>query len=513
MTDRRDDRARAKKHQQQWTVEVTVESLSGILLTAPSTGSEAAEPVSPPKALAHVAFSGSSKDMQVQSSAVCSRTGHLVVESEPLVIDSTTSEQRSSEEDIKRSDGGRCCWLRADWKQQRQQLDSPCGSRKSTPDGSRSSRQHSSRTAVSPSRSDPESPPSQRRRLQPHLMIPLAKKDSNLPKVRLCQGNRDSFILQLAPTITFEEDDIKSSSSPKSPASPQRDGDDGTSTIWSSEAGPESMPEIVELHVKVMSLDWSDIDGDDRIVAGTAYLVLFGHEQDKGSYVMELPVKIPKTNSASSVSPCDEVARSNPSVVLTDRARLRLKVKVVPEPPASAGQCNRARKNSSSLSSNSTLPTAALTYSETSPTASSATKGGAGDGGGMVPPLLVATQSQLALQVGSLVQMIERNEREARGHMKAQRNAIEVEVPLVDDLGLSNGRIFNKDENSQNEESGKLFCGSLFSFEGLYTFLSQAVRPCQPRDYDLRCHSRGECGLPGVVSMDSSIFTTDSMML
>ena len=124
-------------------------------------------------------------------------------------------------------------------------------------------------------------------RRPPHLTVQVPHRDPNLPRAPLAKSNRGSKIVQ------------KVLESPSAIRTPQHERTTSNTALWSEDE--EVLPEIVELTVRVH---------DEQ---GMAYLVLFGHDNDHGTYIMDLPVRPLQT------------------VDLLRQARLRVHVKVFRE--------------------------------------------------------------------------------------------------------------------------------------------------------------------------------------
>ena len=258
-------------------VEVTVKSLEGIAFSAqqPQTNGRA-PPI--PFVTATVTFSGSQTEMQVGSSSVCALTGQLMVESDPIHM---TDRYGTCKDDQ--------CWLKAEWQEETMSLAGVAA--------------------------------------QPHLIMPLPSRDPRIPKAPLSRSNRDSRIVREAttlPSLDFSDTCSTSStlsnnsSSPSKPFSPGR----GSSAIWSNSG--EAMPEIIELYIRLRSEDEGNCE---HLWQGVAYLVVYGTEDDRGTYTMDLPVRRP-----AYIDEMDQRGKGSNenSVKLSSKARVSVKVKVAP---------------------------------------------------------------------------------------------------------------------------------------------------------------------------------------
>lgn len=264
----------------------------------------------------------------------------------------------------------------------------------------------------------------------PHVSVALPRTDAH-GKAPLTKSNRDSIIIR---ELDDEEDRYMDITSTK------RDGRGGTgSAIWSNSGA--ALPEIVELSVRIRAES-----GFEEEQSGTAYFVVMGHEQDKGSYIMELPVKRPFSETP------------HPSVLLTDEARLRIRVRVTPPPTES--------KKVRSISTTSTASTQSS------------------DESSIKRAELPCTRSQLEEQVGPLLQKLQENEQAAYEMREAQRRAIDVEI------------------HEANVYETGMFCSSLWNLRSIVKTLSSAVR---------RCETGSVVVMASDSSVDSSIATRESL--
>jgi hypothetical protein len=213
-------------------------------------------------------------------------------------------------------------------------------------------------------------------RAQPHLRVQLQARDVKII-TKLAQTNRGSLVRKRSDLDQFETSSTCTNSSVSGAVPLGR----GSSAVWSN-AGGAVLPEIVELSVRLKSEDYSE-------QTGIAHLVVFGTEQDRGMFVMELPVKRPATWTPSGSS----------CVALSRHAKLRVLVKVTPPP---------SKQFVRSLST------------ATTSTASSET--------------VSLTRSEIGAKVAPLLKKIEENELEALEFAKKQKRAMQVEVPVYEDI-------------------------------------------------------------------------------
>jgi hypothetical protein len=246
-------------------IEVTVQSLQGVML-----GNHM---LPLPEVTATVSFSGSAADMEVCSSTLCSLTGRLMIEAEPICINRYTSDSYRSP-------------LTVEWSQKT--LD--------------------------------------KKGFSPHLTCQLPFRDPDLPKFPLSRSNRGSQIVKEFPSL--DDSDTQSTatdgtestcgSTPRrrhglpveqTAISPAR----SSSAVWSGAA----MPEIIELTTR-FKVQGEEFTGSQK---GVAFLVLFGHN-DRGTYICDLPVRQSKESYQQ---------KTSYHVYLSEEARLRVKVKVTPQ--------------------------------------------------------------------------------------------------------------------------------------------------------------------------------------
>jgi hypothetical protein len=260
-----------------------------------------------PEVTATVIFSGSAANMEVSSSTLCSLTERLMIEAEPIRIDSCRSP------------------LTVEWSQK--VLD--------------------------------------KKGSLPHLTCQLPFRDPDLPKAPLSRSNRDSQIVKEFPslddldetgtqsTVTdATESTCGSGSTPRrrleqTAISPARST---SSALWSSSGA--AMPEIIELTTRL------NVRGEDFTESqkGVAFLVVFGHN-DRGSYICDLPVRQSKESAQQ---------KTSSHVYLSEEARLRVKVKVTPQrrrrpmvtdlvPSSSKSTSSQSSRGSENLVSRSVL--------------------------------------------------------------------------------------------------------------------------------------------------------------
>lgn len=141
---------------------------------------------------------------------------------------------------------------------------------------------------------------------QPHLTVTDVL--TSAVKTPLQKANRDSIIVQTQDILgassnnpTKLEKSHRSDTSRLSTGALQSARSTSCAAFWS-----DATPEILELTVHV---------GDNQ---GVAFLVFFGHEDDQGTCVMDLPIRRPATSSDSKMNS-----------VFSDEARLRVQIKVV----------------------------------------------------------------------------------------------------------------------------------------------------------------------------------------
>lgn len=361
-------------------IEVTVQSLHGIASSKPRN-ERGQEIAALPHVTATIAFSGSASDMQVGSSTLCGTTGQLVIESKAAVIDPAALQTKN------------LCGLTTEWREER------------------------------PSAS-----------CRPHLTVALQECDPKAYKIPLPSINRDSRVVKEVKRIKdldqYDTDSTISVSTIDSPDrkprsdstvsissidSPRQHSSRGSSTFWSN-AGAAALPEIVELFV---SLKTHDAGTDGQVWQGIAHLVVFGHEDDLGTFSMELPVKKASHSELSTSS-------EQPDIFLTTEARLRIEVKMFP---------NEEYHKIASSSSESHED-------------------------------IVYSRSLLDAQMKKLHEKIQRNEDLALEHVRNQKNAIDVNVPMED----------HYDEDYHEGRSA--FCSSLWSWDRLWQTFSAGVRKC-----------------------------------
>jgi hypothetical protein len=361
-------------------IEVTVQSLHGI--TSNKLRDENGQTnAAVPHVTATIAFSGSASDMQVGSSTLCGTTGQLVIESKAAVIDPAAQQTNN------------LCGLTTEWRDER------------------------------PSSS-----------CRPHLTVALQECDPKAYKIPLPSINRDSRVVkEVKDQDHYDTDSTVSVSTIDSPRhlqsdsstvsistidSPRQPPSRGSSTFWSN-AGAAALPEIVELFVTLKTDDANSTDG--QVCQGIAHLVVFGHEDDLGTFSMELPVK---KASHSELSTSNE----QPDIFLTTEARLRIEVKVFP-----SEDNNDHKIASSSSESNEDI---------------------------------VYTRSLLDEQMKKLQEKVKRNEDLTLEHVQTQKNAIDLNLPMEDDY------------DEEYTDGRSVFCNGLWSWDRLWQTFSAGVRHC-----------------------------------
>ena len=260
-------------------IEVLIKSLDGIRIE-----NESKKRPSLPWVTATVAFSGSASDMEVGSSSLCGITGQLIVESEPVVISSPDMFSKSPK-------------LSAHWIEER---------RNGT--------------------------------TQPDLIMRFSNAGRERSGKSLQKGNRGAkFVKQGLESSqtpsTFSETTASSSSHRDTFESSNEDEEcDSHSGVWSDSG--DTMPDIVEMFVRLRHNE----DGEETALCdGVAFLVVYGHEDDSGTHLLELPIRkvaVDKrkgsrfgstkgTNSSSS-------SRRSSRMSLSEDASLTVQVKVTP---------------------------------------------------------------------------------------------------------------------------------------------------------------------------------------
>jgi hypothetical protein len=257
-------------------MEVNIQSLDGIILD------EISERPSYPWVTATVTFAGSG-NMTVASSSVCGVTGGLFVESEPVAISSPCA---------------RSPRLSAHWAEEKKK---------------------SGET-------------------QPHLTLHLdGADDKNSPKP-LREGNRSAKFIK--PDLDLSQTDstvTEMTSSTCGLETPMGEGllemeeeEDcrSRSAVWSNTGAV--LPEIIELYVRLRH----EQDSAETYWDGVAFLVVYGHEGDRGTHVLELPIRKASFDPVhlsrkTSQSPSPLYSRMR----LRPEASLTVQVKVVPGRP------------------------------------------------------------------------------------------------------------------------------------------------------------------------------------
>jgi len=426
-----------------WSIEVTVQSLHGIaVMEQPnSTDSSLRQKQAHHNSItASVAFSGSVPNMHVLSSSVCCHTGNLMIEASSVSIDDDDDDSdhclQSSFHQQPTSISNRLDspyrWLKASWKQ------------------------------------------AKNRPYQPHLTVPLPGRDPRLPNRPLTTSNRHSMILKEDSSDSLNDTMSTASSSSSheqsleisSAGSKQTSRRPESCAVWSNTLGSAALPEIVELCVRVTH----HRDDTSSTVCGVAHLVMFGHDDDRGSFVVDLPVKQQAQPNTPTCNDCD------PNIVLTETAHLRLRVKVIPP----------SRKHSST-----TLSTAASTISSSSRRSGRPCM----NSDSVEDDIVVRSPYPVRRSLTD-----EYNQRVATGPEvrsgRRHRGAISIEIP--NDAARNEG----------GEQRQRLFCDA-WNWGRFVESLSSAVRRCDTG-------STAPFRQPGAndgASLGSTIFTRDSMDL
>ena len=256
-------------------VELTIQSIHGVV----GVGTAANQPMD---FTAAVSFKGSARNMQVSSFTMCGRTGNLVIESNPLEVDSTTAGE--------------------DFTPHRSL---PLMATFSDPKEARH------RSVQSCSMSTSSSSSSQR----PHLKLKISgSKNRHVPQRSLTTVNRSSVVQQ----------------------SPSQDGGDGStdgsrgvSIYW--EAENDVMPDIVELHIVVCKNNTnSDTEEDAICEEGIAHLLFYGSQSELGLTTMDLRIKKRQPQHVSATTTADLALHpsSSGSVSFLEDAYIRVQVDV-----------------------------------------------------------------------------------------------------------------------------------------------------------------------------------------
>lgn len=330
-------------------IEVLVQGLDGICIDKGENNSS--ERLSFPWVTATVAFSGSAPNMEVCSSSVCGVTGQLLVESEPVLIKTpqllSTSAQASSPR------------LSATWDW----------------------------TSL------------------PHLTMPFTSNNKEVPKKSLEKGNRgakfvkrDLELSQTQSTVTETTSSTSEHHNDDDGSSDDLDAEDdcrSRSAVWSDSGA--TMPEIIEMYIRLRH----DDDMSETLWDGVAFLIIYGHEKDRGTHVLELPIQnasfdrhdlSPRPNSPGSTT---SSARKPARMRLSSDARLTVQVKVVscrPTPPT---------------------PVASSIIAAGPPTCEEA----------------ALSQSAMDAELGPVLVKLQQSERLAQALRKNQKRAMDVDVP------------------------------------------------------------------------------------
>lgn len=321
-------------------IEVLVQSLDGIRID-----NEKTERPSYPWVTAAVTFSGSSRNMKVCSSSVCGITGQLLVESEPVIPSSLLTAESPR--------------LAAQWVEEEE-------------NGS----------------------------VRPHLTMPFTSAKDSSPKRSLEKGNRGANFVKRELELSKTESTVTDSTGSTSGHDRAEDGDGdddecrSRSAVWSDSGA--TMPEIIEMYVRLRH-------NFDNMTAtlwdGVAFLVVYGHEEDRGSHVLELPIQkasfdrheLGQNSSFSN----DSLSKKSPRMRLASDARLTVQVKVVP-----------CRPTPSTPVASSTI----AAVPRTSPDAA-------------------LSQSAMMAELGPVMEKLVQHERLAKALCRNQRRAMNVDVP------------------------------------------------------------------------------------
>jgi hypothetical protein len=347
-------------------VEITVQSLQGISVTARGG------PI--PHVTATIAFNGSVPDMQVGSSTVCAITGQLVIASEPACLDRSSSMMTTTLTPTHSSTDKRYHQLTADWRDER--IMANC--------------------------------------FQPHLSLTLPETDPRAHKMPLSCINRDSRIVKDTDTVSTTSISSSLDSISENASQLPRGG----SAVWSN-SGLAALPEIIELYI---SLNTNDGVTDGQLWQGMAYFVVFGHKDDAGSFVMDLPVKKPSHSNLT-------VANDSPNITLTPQARLRVKVKVIPSETKTPTKTPYERKLASSSSES---------HRE-----------------------IFLSLSQMEGQMEEVMKNIQRNEDQALKQVQDQSNAMNANLPA-----------------DGCPPQGHVFCDGLWNWDRVLRAISSVVGRC-----------------------------------
>jgi hypothetical protein len=186
-----------------------------------------------------VAFTGSSTSMEVSSATMCSRTGHLMIES--LVMEVDHEEAEPSSEDPTTT--------------------TPLVARFQDPNQLRRIRQHRSSKSMDSSASSSSS-------RAPHLRMHLPPLDTTLPTMTLLEVNEKAS---------------SSSSSPSTTTKPELTNSSSHSTTYAWSPTGSVLPEEIELNISIR--------GEDSFIVaeGQARLRLFQHEAPLSAQ-LDLPI-------------------------------------------------------------------------------------------------------------------------------------------------------------------------------------------------------------------------------
>eukprot|EP00977_Amphora_coffeiformis_P024097 scaffold15076_cov155-Amphora_coffeaeformis.AAC.1 len=325
-------------------IEVLVKSLDGICIENESN----CRP-SLPWVTATVAFSGSASDMEVGSSSVCGITGQLMVQSEPVIISCPDMMSKSPK-------------LCAQWMEEK---------RNGT--------------------------------TQPHLTMQFSNVGKDVPTKSLQEGNRGATFVKQGlessrTSSTVSETTASSSLHNDTLEDPNEEEDyNSRSGVWSDSG--DTMPEIIEMYVRLRHHE----DGvETALWDGVAFLVVYGHEDDSGTHLLELPIRkaaaerrIGSRVGSTISNDSSSSSRRSSRMRLSGDAKLTVQVKVTP--------CR---------------PTPSITV------ASSIVASGS-----PLCPEVVLSQSAIEDQLKPLLEKLRQSEEFAKKLCENQKRAMDVKVP------------------------------------------------------------------------------------
>jgi hypothetical protein len=334
-----------------------------------------------------VGFSGSSENMQIGSSRLCTDTGHLVIESDPWGP-SKQSKKCSTFSSFRWTDP-------------------------------RPNPPHATVFLDAPPTSS-----SRKKQLSRHrsFTVPLTKinRDS---KLVLRQTYKESKS-KISPVKSPQS--MTSSSPASSWTSQHRHSlDGGESLIWGCPKSDHdddddeaaTLPEILEISIRV-----------NEQPVGVAFFVFFGQNNpdDPGTYVLDLPVRKPATTSQSSTS-------TTKSSILTDQTKLRIQVTVTAPPPSGGIQKNLTNQKQHREEDDEDDPIPNLSFCSTASSSYSSPY-----------HQLLYTRSMLEDQVDPLMQKLRQREREAMRFRLAQKRAMDIVVPDPNSHSNSNSLVMDE---------------------------------------------------------------------